>query len=65
LLRHRSHDLSGILNGVDYSVWNPATDTLLDDHYTATRLTGKLACKEGAAKALRPRAEKRCAASAW
>jgi starch synthase len=41
LLRHRTHDLSGILNGVDYTVWNPATDTLLPEHYTASLLSGK------------------------
>ena len=45
LLRNRSHDLSGILNGVDYTVWNPATDTLLPEHYTSTLLSGKHACK--------------------
>jgi starch synthase len=50
LLRHRSHDLSGILNGVDYTVWNPATDSLLSDHYGATRLAGKVACKEALQK---------------
>ncbi|RFU48071.1 glycogen synthase GlgA [Paraburkholderia sp. DHOC27] len=45
LLRFRTHDLSGILNGVDYTVWNPATDALLPEHYTATRPVGKHACK--------------------
>ncbi|MDE1184561.1 glycogen synthase GlgA [Paraburkholderia sp.] len=45
LLRTRTHDLSGILNGVDYTVWNPSTDALLPDHYTSTRLSGKNACK--------------------
>jgi starch synthase len=45
LLRNRTHDLSGILNGVDYSVWNPASDALLPEHYTASQLSGKHACK--------------------
>jgi starch synthase len=45
LLRFRTHDLSGILNGVDYTVWNPATDSLLAQHYTAARPSGKHACK--------------------
>lgn len=50
LLRHRAHDLSGILNGVDYAVWNPASDTLIDSRYSSTRLAGKLACKEALQK---------------
>src|ERR1700761_7966227 len=50
LLRHRAHDLSGILNGVDYTVWCPGTDTLLENHYSMTRLAGKLACKEALQK---------------
>jgi starch synthase len=38
LLRHRSHVLSGILNGVDIEVWNPATDRHLAAAYDAERL---------------------------
>jgi starch synthase len=45
LLRTRAHDLSGILNGVDYAVWNPATDPALAANYTNTKLAGKSACK--------------------
>jgi starch synthase len=45
LLRFRMHDLSGILNGVDYTVWCPATDPLLAQHYTLSRPSGKHACK--------------------
>ena len=33
VLAHRSHFLHGILNGVDYSVWNPATDEYLPLQY--------------------------------
>jgi starch synthase len=45
LLRHRMHDLSGILNGVDYTVWCPGTDSLLAERYTLARPSGKHACK--------------------
>jgi starch synthase len=45
LLRARAHDLSGILNGVDDTVWNPATDPLIARHYDAGNIDGKLACK--------------------
>ncbi|EIM94570.1 glycogen synthase [Paraburkholderia hospita] len=45
LLSQRSHDLSGILNGVDYTIWQPTTDSLIAAHYTDTRLAGKRACK--------------------
>ncbi len=33
LLRERKHDLTGILNGVDYSLWDPAVDELLPHRY--------------------------------
>ncbi len=45
LLRVRSHDLTGILNGVDYAVWNPSSDTALPARYTVSRLAGKRVCK--------------------
>ncbi|MBI1747166.1 MAG: glycogen synthase GlgA [Acidobacteria bacterium] len=41
ILRARSQDLYGILNGVDYSVWNPETDRLIARHYSAQDLAGK------------------------
>ena len=38
--------LSGIINGVDYSEWNPAADPHLPANYDATRSpNGKAACK--------------------
>ena len=45
LLRSRAHDLAGILNGVDDTVWNPAIDPLIAGHYDVQDVAGKLACK--------------------
>jgi starch synthase len=47
LLRSRSNDLSGILNGVDYADWDPSTDRLIPAHYSPQDLTGKALCKAG------------------
>lgn len=41
LLRHRSQDLVGILNGVDTDVWNPSTDKFIVEKYSAKKLAGK------------------------
>ena len=38
LLRERAADLSGILNGIDISVWNPATDPNIASHFSLGRL---------------------------
>jgi len=45
ILRKRAADLRGILNGVDYALWNPASDGHLAAHYTAENLEGKRACR--------------------
>lgn len=45
LLRTRAGDLTGILNGVDYSEWSPETDSNLAAQYSAANLKGKLECK--------------------
>jgi len=45
LLRARQQDLHGILNGADYSVWDPATDPYLQSHFSAKNIDGKAACK--------------------
>ncbi|MGI8466996.1 MAG: glycogen synthase GlgA [Pyrinomonadaceae bacterium] len=41
LLRQRSDRLHGIVNGVDYDVWNPATDAEIPAHFDAFNLEGK------------------------
>jgi len=46
VLYSRAHRLQGILNGVDYEEWDPATDKLLAANYTPADLTGKEACKQ-------------------
>jgi starch synthase len=45
ILRKRSSDVYGILNGIDYSVWNPETDTLIPQKYDARNLDGKVTNK--------------------
>lgn len=45
LLRSRASKLTGILNGVDYAEWNPATDPHVPFHYSSGNLSGKRASK--------------------
>jgi starch synthase len=45
VLQERAGDLSGILNGVDYAVWNPETDIHISRRYSAADLSGKAECK--------------------
>ena len=45
VLRARAATVTGIVNGVDYSQWNPATDQFIAVNYTAEDLSGKAKCK--------------------
>jgi len=45
LLRKRKDVLFGILNGVDYSAWDPSQDLFLAARYTPSLLDGKADCK--------------------
>ena len=44
-IQRRSGDLFGILNGVDYDEWDPATDPNIAAHYSAEKLAGKKECR--------------------
>ena len=46
VLRQRAADLHGMLNGVDYREWDPATDSKIAAHYSADRLGGKAGCRK-------------------
>ncbi len=41
LLRKHSHKLTGILNGVDYSQWDPAVDPFIRHQYSKGSMEGK------------------------
>ena len=45
VLRAKGDRYTGILNGIDTTVWNPATDVYLPVHFTIDDLSGKRFCK--------------------
>ena len=45
VLRSRASTVSGILNGVDYDEWHPATDRHIAANYTPESLAGKKECR--------------------
>ena len=45
VLESQSQKLTGILNGIDTTVWNPQLDALIKENYTATDIEGKRANK--------------------
>jgi starch synthase len=46
VMRARADRLVGILNGVDYTAWNPEKDKLIAAKYSAKDLSGKQVCKQ-------------------
>ena len=51
-IRSRAQDLYGIVNGIDYRIWNPATDSHLAAAYRPDDLAGKAKCKAALQKEL-------------
>lgn len=45
ILAQRSGDLTGIVNGMDTSTWDPSSDPHLHATYSVSNLAGKVACK--------------------
>lgn len=50
VLRENAYRLSAILDGVNYTRWNPASDRLIQARYDARRLRGKQVCREALLK---------------
>lgn len=57
LLADRSHELTGILNGIDTDEWDASSDSHLAMHYDPADLSGKAVCKEYLQKKLGLRVE--------
>lgn len=46
VIRSRGDAVSGIINGIDAAVWNPANDPAIAQRYDAERLAGKRVCRQ-------------------
>lgn len=46
VINSRAADLTGLLNGLDGEVWNPATDALLPANYASDDMAGKAVCRQ-------------------
>ena len=45
ILNQRKNDLTGILNGADYDVWNTENNPSIPFHYSVKNMAGKTKCK--------------------
>jgi starch synthase len=46
ILQQRRNSLTGILNGIDTTIWDPKTDPLIPARFDSSDISGKMACKE-------------------
>ncbi|MFA5276834.1 MAG: glycogen synthase GlgA [Candidatus Omnitrophota bacterium] len=58
VLEERKDSLFGILNGIDYSIWNPEQDEFITEAFSANKPEGKLKNKEVLQKACSLRVNK-------
>ena len=71
VFRRRKKELVGITNGIDYDIWNPASDPLLPASFSATdkELAGKRKCKQALQASLKldngPRTPVACSIGRW
>ena len=52
VIRRRNQDLWGIVNGIDYTEWDPGRDPLIPEPFCAENLKGKKTCKAAVRSAL-------------
>lgn len=52
VLQERAHVLHGIINGIDYSQWNPRTDAHIAANFDVDNFDGKMVCKRDLLKAV-------------
>ncbi len=52
VIRGRGNAVSGILNGIDPEIWNPAADAAIAQRYDTLAPAGKLACRRALQKEL-------------
>ncbi len=50
VIRENQHKLTGIINGIDDTLWNPAKDPHLAEQYSEKNLAGKEECKKAVLK---------------
>ncbi|MEW6410825.1 MAG: glycosyltransferase, partial [Nitrospirota bacterium] len=53
VLRKRSRDLYGVINGIDYNEWNPSIDSNIKEPYGLNRIEGKGVCRRDLQRQLR------------
>lgn len=46
ILKSRAHSLHGVLNGIDYNIWDPSTDKIIYKDYSADDINAKYVNKE-------------------